>query len=125
MVEEAEQQPLTKRRRLKLSLTRCRSTAAVATPNGDLQDMGPQPEPAGAKNEDSRVGREGDDEAYFSANFKTVCGSVLAEGSPERHVFTDGERATVERFMCLSGKSKEAGCSYSLSAAAHLARKPV
>ena len=50
------------------------------------------------------TGGESDDEAYFSANFKSVCCSVLSEDCPERHVFTEDERSAVERFMSLSGR---------------------
>ena len=49
------------------------------------------------------TGGESDDEAYFSANFKAVCCSVLSEDCPESHVFTEDEKSTVERFMSLSG----------------------
>ena len=50
------------------------------------------------------TGRESDDEAYFSANFRAMCCSVLSEDCPESHVFTEDERSAVERFMSLSGR---------------------
>jgi hypothetical protein len=53
------------------------------------------------------TGGESDDEAYFSANFKAVCCSVLSEDCPESHVFTEDERSTVERFMSLSGGEQQ------------------
>ena len=37
----------------------------------------------------------GDNEAYFSANFKSVCSSVLSEGSLERYVLTDDEAGII------------------------------
>lgn len=46
----------------------------------------------------------GDNEAYFSANFKSVCSSVLSEGSPERHVLTDDETGIIHSFMNLPRK---------------------
>lgn len=46
-----------------------------------------------------------ENEAYFSANFKSVCSSVLGKESPERHVFTENETKVVDLFMGLSSKN--------------------
>ena len=42
-------------------------------------------------------------EAYYSANFKSVLQTVLAE-SPERHVISDDAAKVVEQFMNLPGQ---------------------
>ena len=47
---------------------------------------------------------EGDNEAYFSANFKSVCNTVLSDGSPERHVFSDHEADIVQSFIYFPSK---------------------
>ena len=80
-------QPLVKRR--KLSEHTDSSWPRNADPQGDKGDGGP-----------------GDNEAYFSANFKSVCSSVLSEGSPERHVLTDDEAGIIHSFMNLPRKYK-------------------
>lgn len=80
-------QPLVKRR--KLSEHTDSSCPRNADPQGERGDGGP-----------------GDNEAYFSANFKSVCSSVLSEGSPERHVLTDDEAEIIHSFMNLPRKYK-------------------
>ena len=98
MVEVRSEPPPAKRRRLKLSLSRCRPPSALPQPDDETTEDGALSPPA-----EAAVGSEGEEEAYFSANFKTVCGAVLAEDCAERHVFTDSDRDTVERFMTLPG----------------------
>ena len=97
-MEELSELPLAKRRRLKLSLSRCRPPSALPQLDDETTEDGTLSHPA-----EAAVGSEGEEEAYFSANFKTVCGAVLAEDCAERHVFTDSDRDTVERFMSLPG----------------------
>ena len=147
-----EREPPVKRRKLKLSLSRCKPAAITTGPNGDVcpqasavtanvsnskttgdeaasdnhsqerrggknaddwkEKARGEKERAGGENDsDSREGTKGEDggEAYFSANFKAVCGSFLSEESPERHVFTEDERSTVRHFMSLSSRS---GCAF-------------
>ena len=75
------------RRKLKLSLTESRTVEEQA--------------------QEEHVNESSDNhehEAYFSANFKSVCSAVLSEDSPERHVFSDGEASTVQQFMDLPSK---------------------
>lgn len=63
--------------------------------------------PRNADPQGERGDREqGENEAYFSANFKSVCSSVLSEGSPERHVLTDNETGIIHSFMNLPRKYK-------------------
>jgi hypothetical protein len=104
MVDE-ERQPPVKRRKLKLSLSRCRSRgdARASLPSEEPEISSPLVEVEGRE----RVGA--DDEAYYSANFKAVCGRVLGEGSPEKHVLTESEAATVRLFMDLPGRWESRG----------------
>ena len=78
----------TKRRKLQLSISK---------PSGSLKDC---PNVSPLREED----REGDNESYYSANFKSVCSTVLSEGSPERHVFTEHEAGIVQLFMDLTSE---------------------
>ena len=78
------------RRKLKLSLTESRTRS-------DVEEQA----------QEEHVNEASDNhehEAYFSANFKSVCSAVLSEDSPERHVFSDGEASTVQQFMDLPSK---------------------
>ena len=87
---EGDQRPA-KRRKLKLSLTKSANSKGSASP---------------IVNFSSEIDGEatGDDEAYFSANFKSICRTVLSGSSPERHVFTDHEIHIVKMFMDLPSK---------------------
>ena len=85
-------QPLKKRRRLKLSLSKPTQTSDYSAETDNVSSQ-----------LDDEAGETAENEAYFSANFKSVCSSVLAEDSPERHVFTDVEAGIVKRFMDLPG----------------------
>ena len=80
--EEGDQRP-TKRRKLKLSLSKYDGKNSTSPRHASSEINGEA---------------TGDDEAYFSANFKSICRTVLSGSSPERHVFTDHEMDLVKLF---------------------------
>lgn len=94
--------PPKKRRRLQLSLSKSME-AKHYTCNEDNDS----PHLDGARktgdNEDGPC-ETSENEAYFSANFKSVCNSVFAEDSRERHIFTESDTDVVMLFMALPSK---------------------
>ena len=103
---DVDKGPPAKRRRLKLSLTK---PARASSSGSDDKYVTPRllEEHSQEENVNQNEASEEDlahHEAYFSANFKTVCSTVLSEISPERHVFNDTEISTVQRFMELPSK---------------------
>ena len=85
--ENSDQRP-TKRRKLKLSLSKYDGKGSESPGNANSVING-----------EAR-----DDEAYFSANFKSICRTVLSESSPEKHVFTDHEVYLVKLFTDMPSK---------------------
>ena len=98
-------QPPVKRRRPKLSLTKSSDSRV----NSDERYVTPRLEEQSQKEHVNEASDDLAHETYFSANFKTVCSTVLSEISPERHVFNDGEINTVQRFMELPSKKHMRG----------------
>ena len=100
--EDEDAPPLKKRRKMKLSLSKSLETKDCTVrkdTNSALLDRAREP----SENEDRGV-ETSENEAYFSANFKSVCNSVFAEDSFERHVFTESDRDVIKQFMALPSK---------------------
>ena len=97
--------PPTKRRKLQLSLSKSRRSSTTCGADQDThREGGLCPAAAVECSRVSTAEEKEEDEAYFSANFKAVCGSVLAEDCPERSALTDRDRYTFRRFMGLPGE---------------------